>query len=626
MAVIKIVKNTAGLLAAGIVAGTLLLTLVFMIPVNEAHPNAAASVSILEKEGWYPIFPLVDSFKEIGGPVINSMGILDNFTDSIMIHTAVDSTEGSALYRALNSYNSVMDTGYSYYWHGYVTILRPLLLFIDYGEIRVLNSMLQILLSAMLAGMIYKKKGLPWFLLSLTVYGLLMPMALMFSLQYSWVFYIGTLGSMTAVKYGDYLWAKNRLIYFFMILGMLSSYMDLLTYPLFTWGMPMLWLIVTCGEELTEEERVRSVISCGIFWIIGYGGMWAGKWLMGQLVLPDNVLSRALREVKYRAGMYENTAGSGQSRLMPVVHNYRRFDNIQSFAIFSAWSVWLGARLYRNKGVIRPDKCYSLGLIALSSFVWYMVLKNHTYEHTGFTFRILVISIAAILAIMIIAVEKEAVSVRRDRNKILTAAAILGISVLLAFLDRVSLHVHNGYCESERILLEEGDVLEQVLVPAFANIESMHLGLIAEGDGDGEYLIEIVEGDQVFFQACLTAAEVADSGFYEIPADIKLKKEKEYLLRMAVRGEDVRMWVTVTMNGEKPVQEMSYLSLNGEELNGQVISAIYYRKLPDKIRIFMNIFAWAGILGSICLVYFYTLQNKKVFINNRKQVRGAFRG
>lgn len=129
--------------------------------------------------------------------------------------------------------------------------------------------------------MVYRKKGVAYAAIPFTIYGLLMPMAVSQSLQFSWVFYISIIGAMIVVKFRDQLSKAGRISLFFLVLGMFTSYFDLLTYPLFTWGIPMIWWIVMEEHKEGIKEQLQQVLFCGISWIFGYGGLWAGKWFIG---------------------------------------------------------------------------------------------------------------------------------------------------------------------------------------------------------------------------------------------------------------------------------------------------------------------------------------------------------
>ena len=56
----------------------------------------------------------------------------------------------------------------------------------------------------------------------------------------------------------------------------------------------------------------------------------------------------------------------------------------------------------RNKSIDFKEnlkKCIPFILITLLPIIWYMVLKQHSYTHVNFTYRILVISIISFLII-----------------------------------------------------------------------------------------------------------------------------------------------------------------------------------------------------------------------------------
>lgn len=138
------------LLLAGALAGILLLGAAFLCPVNPEHQQNAYQV--MEKEGWYPSV-LVHSLARDEAFFSYEPGILDNGTDRIMLFTAMDtSAEGNSFARAMNMYCTYLDQNYSYYWHGYVSILRPLLYLFEYDQLRFFNWAGQFLLMVFLGG------------------------------------------------------------------------------------------------------------------------------------------------------------------------------------------------------------------------------------------------------------------------------------------------------------------------------------------------------------------------------------------------------------------------------------------------------------------------------------------
>lgn len=116
------------MIVAGVLLGAILITLAYCIPVNQT--NAQKSIDSLEGEGWYPsatqLKSSLDTYFHSYLP-----GVLDGATDGLMLEKATRQIEGNPLWEAMNM------EGYTYYWHGYVVILRVLLLFYGLRAIQI---------------------------------------------------------------------------------------------------------------------------------------------------------------------------------------------------------------------------------------------------------------------------------------------------------------------------------------------------------------------------------------------------------------------------------------------------------------------------------------------------------
>lgn len=73
----------------------------------------------------------------------------------------------------------------------------------------------------------------------------------------------------------------------FLIIGMLTSFFDFLTYPLFTLGMPL--ILISVLGTFSSVQKLCDIVKNSIFWGIGYGGMWCGKWMVGSILTGDNL-------------------------------------------------------------------------------------------------------------------------------------------------------------------------------------------------------------------------------------------------------------------------------------------------------------------------------------------------
>lgn len=559
-------RNLMLILAIGVLCGILSLTLVYILPVNEELDNVRESAEILETEGWYPTWPYMEEFTRFGIHT-DEPGTLDNYTDEIMISTAANSVDGKWLYHAMDM------KGYSRYWHGYVVILRPLLLLFNYAEIRKISMILQIFLILVLALLLYKRKGVMWSFWVATIYAMLSPAAMGMSLQFSWVFYIGIIGSIVLIRWTDFFSSNHRIFYLFFVLGGMTSFFDLLTYPLFTWGIPMIVWIAMDGQK-GEKHRLKEIVICGMCWVLGYGGMWFGKWLLATLILHRNVISNAWSQVVYRSGL-----GSAETDTYgdTLLENIRKVIGVQGLLLSLGWSACMVFRLVKTRGKVATDKCLSFTLIAVSSFAWYFVLREHTYLHQWFTFRIYAVFFGALLAALISAVEAKAGDVNIVKPMMMKCVwtVIFIISFLISLQYKNEWWYHNGAYAAKQIDLEEGSRIEQSIIPRHDEICKLDLGLGAVGDS-GEFLIEIYSSEDVLiYEKSVPVADTKQAVFYELPVDIKTGGNELRLSISAVNCDGSDAYVLVTQ-GEMPLEECTELTKDGEPLGGQMTQGITY--------------------------------------------------
>lgn len=343
----KIIGKGVLMLIAGAVVGTLLLTMVYMLPVN--MENRDASYETLEQEGWYPRATVtsrsMDTYFHSYFP-----DVLDGASDRVMLYMAMDDGTGSPLTRAMESYNDYMGENYSRYWHGYVVLLRPLFLFFNYTELRVINGACQLLLVLILATIIGRKKGVCYVLVLATSYVLLSSIAMPLGLQFSWVFYIAHIGTLILLLKTDFIEKNHRYIYFFMALGMFTSYFDLLTYPLATWGLPLVWWIVMTERDEKESFWTDRVVFSGVSWIAGYAGMWCMKWVLATLILGRNIFESAIGRTSYWSGLQQTEESALSGRLQAIYINWKHYEYKVYGVILAAWLIWWVCRIVFRGG------------------------------------------------------------------------------------------------------------------------------------------------------------------------------------------------------------------------------------------------------------------------------------
>jgi hypothetical protein len=640
----QMMKKSALLLITGALAGAFLLTLAFMLPVNMGHK--AESMEILEKEGWYPRATVTaqswDTYFHSYLP-----DVMDDSTDRIMLYTALDTGRGNPLRRAMNAYNE-FSGDYAYYWHGYVCILRPLLLLFDYSELRILNGICQLLLILLLAYVIGKERGIGYVLMLGSSYLLLNPSAMTLSLQYTWVFYIAFLGTLLMVKKRVFFSQDLRYVYFFLVMGMLTSYFDLLTFPLITWGVPLVWWLVTDGSVGNDGRRVpeavgdrekasaglKRVVVSGVGWIVGYAFMWIMKWILATIVLGRNVIKEAVYEVFFRLGAQAESRLGLADRMEVIYSNWKHYGYKLYAMILLAWLVWWFLRTLKY-GLGRSLGRYAYLLTGLSGIVWYFALANHTQGHHFFTYRIFCVSILAFFAIVLeggghetgersLAQDSTVRGVFRrylagklpggKRSVCFLWAAAALLSIPFALLAREEVSATNGGASFQTLTLSHGAVMEADFKPTFDQVGEIGLGLECLGQ-NGEYDIMLWEGDTLRYQHVLSIGEISTGKFSsgEFSEGEAVKEEEAshyrtlnvawkldhrvtYRLVIQARGNDAPVSLWVTKQGEMPLIEYGGLSVDGVSVEGQLLTGITYTNVraSNKTLLFLA-FTWTGI-------------------------------
>lgn len=578
------------MIVAGVLLGAILITLAYCIPVNQT--NAQKSIDSLEGEGWYPsatqLKSSLDTYFHSYLP-----GVLDGATDGLMLEKATRQIEGNPLWEAMNM------EGYTYYWHGYVVILRVLLLFMDYEQFRFLNCILQLMMMFFVAHFIWEKKGQRYALALLTSYFLMMPMAMFLSLQFSWIFYIAMALSLL-ICYRHTWFTEKRIPYIFVIAGMLTSFLDLLTYPLYTWAFPLLLLILLSEDGQKALNYVKTVVVSGLGWILGYAGMWFGKWALAGWIVHRNVIQEAWKEVLFRSGSEESL--NLIARLEALYDNWKHYEYPLYTALLAIWLTWFIYKSLNGKTqIVRQEKNGAYLLITLSSFVWYFVLANHTLGHHFFTYRIWGVAITGILFLFCgsIAICKDNCS-GRDRIYTFCKWGILCIlAVMLTLTAREDVSVLNGNVEYQEIELPKGEQIEEEFLPSFPRVKNFAMGIRTESV-KGQCIIEIRDDEKTLYELNWKLAELADTEYVQVPVDWNFKRDSNYRIVIHLEENEGPVYLRFTKDNVNPMLELGVAKIGGDIISGQLTSGIVYsyRPLSKYTLLFLTI-SWLGLLTAL---------------------------
>lgn len=388
-----VMKFIFTLLSAPII-GTLLLIGVYSLPTEPMLDHAKASIKELQH----------DAMEQWTGET--HYASIDYETDFIMVHTAVYPTAPSTILKdaMLNpQYDFTTDNPdiitdpaiYPRFWNGYLVWLKPLLLFLNLSEIKILNLFLQILLFSMTLLSIHSRLGLRTSLAFIFTYFALNPITNILSLQ-SALMTITLLSILVLIHSEKKLFNNSNHLLFFLIIGMTTTYFEFLTYPLITLGIPLV-VALLLNKKSNTKNLLKILILGSICWAVGYGFFWASKWIISYLFTGFNTLEDAFQQVTKRVNETDDVVIGLSFPSTVSVNLYQLLQPpiIISFVITMTAIIKKSIKERRiNITMILP-----CALLALYPLVWFFALRNHSAIHWWWAHKLIVISLFSFLSL-----------------------------------------------------------------------------------------------------------------------------------------------------------------------------------------------------------------------------------
>ena len=301
---------------------------------------------------------------------------------------------------------------YARYWHGYLVLLRPLLALFNYKGIRIVLLIFTILAAGVLVILLGKKINL--------LTGIIFAIGLLSinifivsrSINEILVFLVAFISSIFLLLRKDKI---KHIGLFFFVVGSVTNFIDLLTAPLVTLGLTAVtyFLLLQKDEEkVSVKKYILELIKIGAMWCIGYGLTWVSKWVITELVYGRPIVSQAIQQAMFRSKL---PVYNGQEIFgtMDVIERNLEFLSKATMLMIAAIAIiYLTVMAIKNykKDVDFGEnlkKCIPYILIFFFPIVWYVVLKQHSYTHVNFTYRLLCISVICVLIIASIILKEK---------------------------------------------------------------------------------------------------------------------------------------------------------------------------------------------------------------------------
>lgn len=270
---------------------------------------------------------------------------------------------------------------YGRYWHGYLSIVRPLLLLFNIQAIRIILNTIIIILSIIILYLIAKKISIYYAI----IFGIGLISAdyfvMGFSLQACFVFIIAFATSIIVLTKN-----KINMAMLMFITGSITNFMDFLTTPLITYALPVMlyFLIKQKEEDISVKQTIQTIIKTAVTWCLGYGLTWLAKWIIADVICQKNIISTSIKQIAYRS------TGNSFSYMQTVEKNIFMYNWAIGILVIIVPAIvtCIKAHIY---GIEKKDqqKAAPYIILAITPLVWYFVLRNHSFCHEHFTCRTL---------------------------------------------------------------------------------------------------------------------------------------------------------------------------------------------------------------------------------------------
>ena len=407
--IIKILVTSIATIILSALIGIILFFCVSRIPANLMYENVKESSDILYNEGvsW-------ELLKGIGGNTV------DNYCNGLFINIAYTSAgsfhdtflgantvDGENPMESLYNYmNGSVDThiyNYARYWHGYLIFLKPLLCFGSIQSIRALNLVIQFFLVITIIVLLSIRRKLKHLIPFIALWFSLSPIVITYCLQYSGVWYITLLAYIFILIYFESI-DINRLWFIFLIVGILIAFFDVFSYPLVSLAVPLIWFFALDVDNTKSMfYRMHECFVCSLSWVFGYSGMWVSKWILSSLYSGGNIIADAVNQARFRIShSYSECSYTWSST---IVNNFYEFNNqlVRLIAVFSI--VILVVCYIKTREKIRIQVELIILLISFYPFIWYGIVMNHSSIHNWMTYRLLGITLFALMTMAFLPTE-----------------------------------------------------------------------------------------------------------------------------------------------------------------------------------------------------------------------------
>ncbi|MBQ6555165.1 MAG: hypothetical protein IJR45_07730 [Firmicutes bacterium] len=385
-------------------AAMLLLCLVYLLPTNKIE---------LHIKSDFDIFYIHSEYGEhfVTNPDHILLSVVDDYSDLLMMSNCFARRPNDPFYKAalratyigcltdpndtLHGYNPIQGmiqyvifnnnytlADYSRYWNGYQVILIPLLTIFSYKNLLKFNIIVTSLTAAAAVWAVSHRFGKLYGAAYAAAIFTLYPFVIPVCLQYCAAAYVTLISTIVFCLNKK----EDNIPKIFLFAGIIVSFLDLLSYPALSAGVLSALLVLLYMGKKNNTFIISRLFVCLVMWGFGYGAMFLYKWLLDALILGPQELMDALVTARYRI----DGANYSLAYLSYILKELlERTATRDVFVLSAAFAVICILSAIHSKGR-RKYRLTQLWLLILPVMVmlgWFIIMRNHTIQHTFFAIR-----------------------------------------------------------------------------------------------------------------------------------------------------------------------------------------------------------------------------------------------
>ncbi len=159
----------------------------------------------------------------------------------------------------------------------------------------------------------------------------------------------------------------------------------------------MIFVLLLDDQDNHIFPCMIKIIKYSFIWGFGYIGMWVAKWIIGSIVLKENLLENAYKTILWRSSTTE------YSRFDAIKVNFAVYKKKIYFLIFGGLLIYYFIRLLKYRKEMNCmngiKKSIPFMILALMPCLWYFFASNHSHIHYWFTYRSLMIFFFSVMIV-----------------------------------------------------------------------------------------------------------------------------------------------------------------------------------------------------------------------------------